>query len=111
MIGYTDAGYLSDPHNGKSQIGFVFLHGGTAILWKSSKQTLTATFTNHSAIFALYEASHECVRLHRVNNHIQQSCGIGSIIKSTFIYEDNFACICAKERRLYKGQYREIHCS
>ena len=31
MIGYTDAGYLSDPHNGKSQTGFVFLHGGTAI--------------------------------------------------------------------------------
>ena len=37
MIGYTDAGYLSDPHNGKSQIGFVFLHGGTSISWKSSK--------------------------------------------------------------------------
>jgi len=37
MIGYTDAGYLSDPHNSKSQTGFVFLHGGTAISWKSSK--------------------------------------------------------------------------
>ena len=31
MIGYTDAGYLSDPHNEKSQTGFVFLHGDTAI--------------------------------------------------------------------------------
>ena len=31
MIGYTDAGYLSDPHNEKSQTGFVFLHGGTTI--------------------------------------------------------------------------------
>jgi len=61
MIGYTDAGYLSDPHNGKSQTGFVFLHGGTAISWKSSKQTLTATSTNHSEIIALYEASRECV--------------------------------------------------
>ena len=37
MFGYTDAGYLSDPHNEKSQIGFVFLHGGTAISCKSSK--------------------------------------------------------------------------
>jgi len=37
LIGYTDAGYLSDPHKGKSQTGFVFLHGGTAISWKSSK--------------------------------------------------------------------------
>ena len=25
LLGYTDAGYLSDPHNGRSQIGFVFL--------------------------------------------------------------------------------------
>jgi hypothetical protein len=35
MIGYTNAGYLSDPHNARSQTGFVFLHGGTAISWKS----------------------------------------------------------------------------
>jgi hypothetical protein len=37
MIGYTDAGYLSGPHNDQSQIGFVFLHRGTTISWKSSK--------------------------------------------------------------------------
>jgi hypothetical protein len=61
IIGYTDAGYLSDPHNGRSQIGFVFLHNGTTILWKSSKQTLVTTSTNHSEIVALYEASRECV--------------------------------------------------
>ena len=93
MIGYTYAGYLSDPHNGKSQIGFVFLHGGTAISWKSSKQTLTKTSTNHSKIIALYEASRECVWLRRVINHIQQSCGIGSIESPTIIYEDNSACV------------------
>ena len=61
MIGYTDAGYLSDPHNEKSQTRFVFLRGGTTISWKSSKQTLTTTSTNHSEIIALYEASYECV--------------------------------------------------
>ena len=93
MIGYTDAGYLSNPHNGKSQTGFVFLHGGTAISWKSSKQTLTATSTNHSEIIALYEASHECVWLRRVINHIQQSCGIGLIESPTIIYEDNSAYV------------------
>ncbi|WVZ79985.1 hypothetical protein U9M48_027505 [Paspalum notatum var. saurae] len=62
LIGYTDVGYLSDPHS-------------TAILWKSSKQTLVATSTNHSKIIALYEASRECVWLRRMINHIQQSCG------------------------------------
>jgi hypothetical protein len=59
MIRYIDAGYLFGPHNDQSQIGFVFLHGGTPISWKSSKQTLTVTSTNHSEIIALYKASHE----------------------------------------------------
>jgi hypothetical protein len=31
LIGYANAGYLSDPQNGRSQIGFVFLHKGAAI--------------------------------------------------------------------------------
>jgi hypothetical protein len=31
LIGYVDAGYLSDPHEAKSQTGFVLMHGGTAI--------------------------------------------------------------------------------
>jgi hypothetical protein len=31
LVGYTSAGYMSDPYNARSQTGFVFLHGGTAI--------------------------------------------------------------------------------
>jgi hypothetical protein len=60
LIRYANAGYLSDPQNGRSQTGFVFLHGGTAIAWKFVKQTLIATYMNHSEIIALYEASREC---------------------------------------------------
>jgi hypothetical protein len=81
------------PNNARSQIGFVFLRGGTVISWKSSKQTLVATFTNHSEIIALYEASRESVWLRRMINHIQQSCGVGSIESRTIIYEDNSACV------------------
>jgi hypothetical protein len=60
LIGYTYASYLSDPHNARSQTCFVYLYGGTTISWKSTKQTLVATSTNHSEIIALYEASKEC---------------------------------------------------
>jgi len=63
MIGYVDAGYMSDPHNARSQTGFVFLCGGAAISWRSMKQALVATLTNHSEIIALYEAARECVWL------------------------------------------------
>ena len=31
LIGYADAGYKSDPHQGRSQTGYLFTHGGTAI--------------------------------------------------------------------------------
>ena len=93
MIGYTDVGYLSDPHNARSQTGYVFLHCGTAISWKSYKQTLVATSTNHSEIIALYEGTRECVWLHGMIKHIGQSCDFGSIIKPTIIYGNNFICI------------------
>jgi hypothetical protein len=93
LIGYTNAGYLSDPHNGRSQTGFVFLQGSTTISWKSSKQTLVSTSTNHSEIIALYEASHECVWLRRMINHIIQSSGIGTVDTPTIIFEDNSPCV------------------
>ncbi|KAJ1293734.1 hypothetical protein BS78_01G091700 [Paspalum vaginatum] len=103
LIGYTDADYLSDPHNARSQTGFVYLQGGTAISWKSSKQTLVATSTNHFEIIALYEASRECVWLRRMINHILQSCGMNSIESPTIIYEDNAACVVQMETGYIKS--------
>jgi hypothetical protein len=103
LIGYTDAGYLSDPHNGRSQTGFVFLQGSTTISWKSSKQTLVSTSTNHSEIIALYEASRECVWLRRMINHIIQSCGIGTVDTPTIIFEDNSACVAQMESNYIKS--------
>jgi hypothetical protein len=85
LIGYANAGYLPDPQNARSQIGFMFLYGGTVISWKSAKQTLTATPTNHMEIIALYEASRECGWLRRVIDHIQTSCGMGALESPTII--------------------------
>ena len=93
LVGYADAGYLSDPHTSKSQTGYVFLCGGTAISWKSSKQTLVSTSMNHSEIIALYEASRECVWLRRMISHIQLTCGLNTVQTPTIIYEDNAACV------------------
>jgi hypothetical protein len=49
--------------------------------------------TNHSEIITLYEASRECVRLHRVINQIQTSCGMGVLESPMIIYKDNAACV------------------
>ncbi|XP_049364619.1 secreted RxLR effector protein 161-like [Solanum verrucosum] len=57
LIGYGDAGYLSDPHKARSQTGYLFTYGGTTISWRSMKQTIVATSSNHAEIIAIHEAS------------------------------------------------------
>ncbi|XP_059639001.1 secreted RxLR effector protein 161-like [Cornus florida] len=56
LIGYADAGYLSDPHTAQSQTMYLFTYGDTAISWRSMKQTMTASASsNHSEILAIHE--------------------------------------------------------
>ena len=61
LVGYADAGFLSDPHKGRFQTGYLFTCRNTAILWRSVKQTLVATSSNHSEIITIHEASRECI--------------------------------------------------
>ena len=104
LVGYADAGYLSDPHKAKSQNGYVFTYGDTSISWKSTKQTLTATSSNHAELIALYEAGRECVWLEKVIKYIQKESVIKSIkSKPTMTYEDNSACITQVKEGYIKG--------
>ncbi|KAL0300012.1 UNVERIFIED_CONTAM: Retrovirus-related Pol polyprotein from transposon TNT 1-94 [Sesamum angustifolium] len=104
LVGYSDAGYLSDPHKAISQSGYVFMYGGTAISWRSTKQTLVATSSNHAELIALYEAGRECVWLRSLIHYVCESCGLESIEKSpTVIYEDNAACIAQIKDGYIKG--------
>ena len=48
LVGHVDAGYLSDPHKARSQTGYLFTYGGTAISWQSTKQSIIATSSNHA---------------------------------------------------------------
>ena len=94
LLEYADAGYLSDPHKARSQTGYVFNYNGTAISWRSVKQTMMATSSNHSEIIAIHEASRECIWLRSMIHHIQESCGLSSVKdKPTILFEDNAACI------------------
>jgi hypothetical protein len=70
LVGYADAGYLSDPHKDRSQTGYLFTCGNTTISWRSIKQTISATSSNHSEIIAIHEASRECVWLRSIIQHI-----------------------------------------
>ncbi|CAN1250021.1 Copia protein [Linum perenne] len=104
LVGYADAGYLSDPHTGRSQTGYLFTYGDTAISWRSVKQTITATSSNHAEILAIHEASRECVWLRSIIQHIQRSCGLSlEKMAPTLLYEDNAACIAQLKDGYIKG--------
>ena len=104
LLGYADAGYLSDPHKAISQTGYVFNYNGTAISWRSVKQTMVATSSNHSEILAIHEASRECIWLRSMIHHIQESCGLSSVKdKPTILFEDNAACIAQIKGGYIKG--------
>ena len=103
MIGFADAGYLSDPHKARSQTGYVFTIGGTAISWRSQKQTLVATSSNHAEIIALHEASRECVWLRSISRHICSSSGIDENTEPTILYEDNAACVAQTKEGYIKS--------
>ncbi|KAL0760649.1 hypothetical protein Bca101_076799 [Brassica carinata] len=110
MVGFADAGYLSDPHKARSQTGYVFTIGGTAISWRSQKQTLVATSSNHAEIIALHEASRECVWLRSMSRHICSSSGIGENTEPTILYEDNAACVAqTKDGYIKSDRTKHIH--
>ncbi|GKF63988.1 hypothetical protein Tco_0187436 [Tanacetum coccineum] len=48
------AGYLFDPHKARSQTGYKFLNGGTAISWRIQNQILVATSSYHAEVIALH---------------------------------------------------------
>ena len=94
LVGYADTSHLFNPYKCRSQTGYVFTFNGTLFLGSLKKLTLVATSSNHSKILALHETCQECIWLHSVIHHIQNTCRISSSSGiPTVIYEDNVACI------------------
>lgn len=103
LVGYADAGFLSDPHKGRSQTGYVFLHNGVAISWKSTKQSMAATSSNMAEILPLHEASHEAIWLRSMTQHILRSAHCAVDTSPTIIHEDNAACVHQLQHGYIKG--------
>ncbi|GKF63491.1 hypothetical protein Tco_0186939, partial [Tanacetum coccineum] len=58
---YTDAGYLTDADDMKSQTGYVFVLNGGSVDWKSTKQSIFATSSTDVEYIAAFDASKEAV--------------------------------------------------
>ena len=92
LKGYVDAGYKFDTKSGKSQSGYIFLRVGAPVSWKSVKQTIIATSTNHSELIAFHEATRKLVWLRKVHRIIIEQASLELGHEPTILHEDNFAC-------------------
>jgi len=70
---FTDSDWAGDPTNRPSTAAFVFLLGGTAISWKSKKQSLIALSTTEAEYVAASEASQEGVWLRHILSEIHKT--------------------------------------
>ena len=104
MLGYANAGYLSDPHKSRSQIGYVFNCNGTVISWRSVKQTMMVTSSNHSKILAIHKAK-SWMYIAKIYD-----LAYSGIMWTLFyqrwpdnLFEDNVACVAQIKEWYIKG--------
>nr|GEY01198.1 hypothetical protein [Tanacetum cinerariifolium] len=81
---YTNAVYLTDADNLKSQTGYVFVLNGGAVDWKSTKQSIFATSSTDAEYIAAFDASKKAVWIHKFIS------GLGIV----FIFEEPISMYC-----------------
>nr|GEW55971.1 retrotransposon protein, putative, Ty1-copia subclass [Tanacetum cinerariifolium] len=98
---YTDAGYLMDADDIKSQSGYVFVLNGGAVDWKSAKQSIFATSSAEAEHVTAFYASKEAVW---VRKFISGLGVVPTIEEPISMYCDNTgAIVVANESGITKG--------
>src|SRR3989337_4496150 len=86
VSGYTDAGFMADPDDFKSQSDYVFILNGGAVNWKSSKQKTVADSTMEAEYVAASKASKEAVW---IKQFLEDLGVVPSALAPVEIYCDN----------------------
>ncbi|XP_073133324.1 uncharacterized protein [Henckelia pumila] len=105
--GYSDANWISDMKDSKSTSGFVFTLGGTAIAWKSSKQTVIARSTIESEFIALDKCAEEAEWLRLFLKDVP---GWVKPVPAICIHCDIQSSIERAQSNMYNGKSRHIRC-
>jgi len=63
LIGYSDSDHAGDRDDRRSTCGYVFTLHGTAVLWKSNKQTMVTLSSTESEYVGSSEAAREGILL------------------------------------------------
>ncbi|GJU29446.1 retrotransposon protein, putative, ty1-copia subclass [Tanacetum coccineum] len=107
---YTDAGYLTNANDLKSQTGYVFVLNGGVVDWKSTKQSIFATSSAEAEYIVAYDASKEAIWVRKFNSGL----GFVPTIKEPInMHCDNTGAITiANESGITKGArhlYAKVH--
>src|SRR3989337_211144 len=95
--GYTDASFMIDIDDFKSQSGYIFTLNGGAIVWKSFKQNTIADSTTEAEYIAASEASKEAVW---IKKFLEEVGVVPSAMNPMALYCDNSGAVAqAKEPR------------
>nr|GEX77730.1 retrotransposon protein, putative, Ty1-copia subclass [Tanacetum cinerariifolium] len=107
---YTDAGYLMDADDLKSQTGYVFVLNGGAVDWKSARQSIFATSSAKAEYIAAFDASKEAVWVRKFISGLRM---VPTIEEPIIMYYDNTGAIAiANESGITKALewiLEEIH--
>nr|GEZ96832.1 retrovirus-related Pol polyprotein from transposon TNT 1-94 [Tanacetum cinerariifolium] len=98
---YTDAEYLTDADNLKSQTGYVFVLNGCAVDWKSTKQSIFATSSTDAEYIAAFEASKEDVWIRKFISGLDI---VPTIEEPISMYCDNTGAIAIVKEEALKVQ-------
>ena len=101
LTGYSDSDWTGDIGDRKS--GYVFLLGGGAISWKSSKQNCVALSTAEAEYVALSAASQEVMWLQQLVSDL-----INLRVQQTTILEDNQSTICLAKNPQVHGRTKHV---
>ncbi|GJW40076.1 hypothetical protein Tco_0065921 [Tanacetum coccineum] len=97
----TDARYLTDANDLRSQMGYVFIFNGGVVDWKSIKQSIFATSSTDAEYIASFYASKEAVWIRKFISGLNV---VPTIEESITMYCDNTGAIAiAKDHGVTKG--------
>ncbi|GJW79895.1 retrovirus-related pol polyprotein from transposon TNT 1-94 [Tanacetum coccineum] len=105
LEGYCDANWISNHNEGRSTSGYVYILGGAAVSWKSSKQTVNTRSTMEAEFVALDKATEEAEWLRSFLEGIPLW---PKLVTAVCIHYDSMAALTRGKNQIYKGKSRHI---
>lgn len=102
-IGYSDVDWAGDINDRKSTSGYMFQIGGTAVSWRSKKQTCVALSTAEAEYMALASAAQEAIWIRQLIADLK-----GEQIGPIMLLEDNQAAICMAKNPQFHGRAKHV---